>query len=278
MPSTSSAPAATAPARSTSRRPPRSSSRRCGVPVAKHGNRAAVVAIGRRGVLAALGVKLDLDAGADRPLHPRGRHRLHVRAGASPGDEACRPDAHGDGHAHDVQPARPAVEPGRRPRQLLGVFAGNGSSRSPQRSSPTGHHGLGRARIATGSTRSRPPAPALSPRSKGGNLRSFEITPEEAGLPRADARRPQGRRSEHNAAALRALLDGEARPLSRHRAAQCRRRAHRRRQGEDARATASKLAQKSIDSGEARKRRSTGWSQSRTGVANERYSAADRSL
>ena len=50
----------------------------------------------------------------DHALHLRGRHRLHVRAGASSGDEACRPDARRAWHAHDLQPARAALQSGRR--------------------------------------------------------------------------------------------------------------------------------------------------------------------
>src|ERR1700736_1596700 len=53
-------------------------------------------------------------AGGDRPLHRAGRNWLHVRAAASPRHEACRPDAGRTRHTHDLQPARAAVEPGRR--------------------------------------------------------------------------------------------------------------------------------------------------------------------
>jgi anthranilate phosphoribosyltransferase len=43
---------------------------------------------------------------------------------------------------------------------------------------------------------------------KGGDLRSFEVTPEDAGLPRAAAADLKGADPAYNAGRLRALLDG----------------------------------------------------------------------
>ena len=47
---------------------------------------------------------------------------------------------------------------------------------------------------------------------KDGAIRRFQVTPEDAGLPRAPLEGIRGGDGEHNAAALRALLAGEAGP------------------------------------------------------------------
>lgn len=46
----------------------------------------------------------------------------------------------------------------------------------------------------------------------GGQVRSFEVTPEDAGLARADAAALKGGDAQHNAAALTAVLDGDPGP------------------------------------------------------------------
>ena len=106
-------------------------------------------------------------ARAGRPLRPGSRHRLHVRASAPSRDEERRPDPGRTRHAHDLQPAWPAVQSGRRQaadgRRILaamGAAAGAGAE-EPRRRIASGW-----CTAPTGSTRSPSPARPSSPRSR----------------------------------------------------------------------------------------------------------------
>ena len=107
-----------------------------GAKVSKHGGRSVSSKSGSADVLESAGPEHQPDARRHRPLHRGGRHRLHVRAEPSSGDEERRAGAQGTGRSHHLQHPGPADQPGRRAQHPDG--------RVPPR--PRGHPG---ARAAT---------------------------------------------------------------------------------------------------------------------------------
>lgn len=178
-----------------------------GLPVAKHGNRALTSRSGAADTLAALGV--NIDATPD----------VISRCIAEAGIGFMFAPTHHSAMRH-VGPTRvelgtrtifnllgPLSNPAGVKRQLLGVF-------SPEWVEPLAHvlrdlgsssawvvHGDGLDEMTlTGVTKVA--------ELKDGNIRTFDVTPEDAGLSRVDAAALKGGDAEFNAAALRALLDG----------------------------------------------------------------------
>ena len=229
-PSTSSAPAATPPAATTSPPPRAFVVAGAGVPVAKHGNRALSSKSGAADTLAALGVKIDLAPEDDRALHPRGRHRLHVRAGAPFGDEACRPGARRARLPHRLQPDRPAVATRRASSATCSASSRpTGSSRSPTCSATLGAERAWVVHGAGGFDEMSPAGETKVASLENGKVTVFTVTPDDAGLPASPVDAIKGGDAAHNAEALRAVLAGAQGRLPRHRAAQRRRGAGRRR-------------------------------------------------
>ncbi|HWK15664.1 MAG TPA: anthranilate phosphoribosyltransferase [Rhizobiaceae bacterium] len=179
-----------------------------GVPVAKHGNRALSSRSGAADALAALGVNIEI--GPDRIAQCVGEAGVGFMFAP----------AHHSAMRH-VGPSRvelgtrtifnllgPLSNPAGVKRQLLGVYA-------PEWVEPLAHvlkdqgaeaawivHGSGLDELTTtGVTK----VAALA----DGEVKTFDVTPEEAGLPRARPADLVGGDAAHNAKALRALLDGE---------------------------------------------------------------------
>ena len=180
----------------------------CGVPVAKHGNRAASSKSGASDVLGALGVAI----------------------GVTPAQvEACVKEA-GIGfmmaqthHAamRHVGPARvelgtrtifnilgPLSNPANVKYQVIGVF-------SQALLEPMAHvlKNLGSQRVwlvhgSDGLDELTTTGPTYVTALEKGDVRSFEVTPADAGLPIAKAANLKGGDPTHNAAALRSVLDG----------------------------------------------------------------------
>jgi len=181
----------------------------CGVPVAKHGNRAASSKSGAADVLTALGVKVGLDKeGVERCLQTAGIAFMFA-------------PAHHASMRH-VGPVRtemgtrtlfnilgPMANPASVKRQLVGVFA-----RSWVRPVAETLMGLGSERVwvvcgSDGLDEITTTGPTHVAAIEDGTIREFEITPEQAGLAIADLEALKGAEAVVNAAAMMRVLAGE---------------------------------------------------------------------
>ena len=180
-----------------------------GVPVAKHGNRALSSRCGAADVLMALGVRIDLP--------PEAIARCIAEAGIG----FMFAPAHHPATKH-VGPTRvelgtrtifnllgPLLNPAGVRRQLVGVF-------SRQWVEPLAHalHRLGSERAfvvhgADGYDEITLTGPTTIASLEDGEVRTFEVTPEEVGLSRSAPEALKGGDAATNAAALRAVLQGE---------------------------------------------------------------------
>ncbi|MHA6690493.1 anthranilate phosphoribosyltransferase [Devosia sp. A449] len=179
-----------------------------GVPVAKHGNRALSSKSGSSQALEALGVKLDLtpaeisrcirDAGIGFMFapshHPTMRHVGPARAEL--------------GVRTMFNLLGPQSNPAGVRRYMLGVYAQEWvepvaaallANRAIKAWVVHGSDGLDEITVT---------GPSFVAQIANGDLRSFEVTPEQAGLKRHDPKDLLGADPEYNAAAIHALFDG----------------------------------------------------------------------
>ena len=184
----------------------------CGVPVAKHGNRAASSRSGASDVLTALGVKIGIppdqvavcvaEAGIGFMM-AQTHHAAMRHVGAARVELGTRTIFNLLG---------PLSNPAGVKRQLLGVF-----SRSWLEPLAQVLRNLGSERVwvvhgSDGLDEMTTTGPTHVIALDQGQIRSFEVSPEDAGLPRADAASLKGGDPAHNAAALRRVLSGETGP------------------------------------------------------------------
>jgi anthranilate phosphoribosyltransferase len=180
----------------------------CGVPVAKHGNRALSSRAGSADILTALGVNIDTEvAVVERSIRGAGigfmmapRHHGAMRHVAGARVEL--------GTRTIFNLLGPLANPAGARRQLMGVFA-------PEWVEPIAHVlaqlGAERAWVvhgADGLDELSTTGPSHVAELRDGAIRTFEVTPEQAGLPRARPDDLKGADAATNADALRALLDG----------------------------------------------------------------------
>jgi anthranilate phosphoribosyltransferase len=179
-----------------------------GVPVAKHGNRALSSRSGASQVLEALGVKLDLSPAAISACVRDAGIGFMFAPAHHPAMKHVGPTRQEMGVRTMFNLLGPQSNPAGVRRYMLGVFdqqwvepvaAALLANRAIKAWVVCGSDGLDEI-TTTG--------PTFVAQIADGDLRSFEVTPEDAGLNRARIEDLAGGDPEHNAKALRALLDG----------------------------------------------------------------------
>lgn len=184
----------------------------CGVPVAKHGNRAASSQSGSSDVLGALGVGIGIapsmveacirEAGVGFMMaqthHAAMRHVGSVRSEL--------------GTRTIFNILGPLSNPADVRRQLVGVFSRAWLEPMAEVLRNLGTERAWLAHGCDGLDEMTTTGPTYIAALEKGEIRTFEVTPEEAGLTRASGEGLKGADPAHNAAALRAVLDGAPSP------------------------------------------------------------------
>ena len=179
-----------------------------GVPVAKHGNRALSSKSGAADVLSALGVRLDLDpAGISRCIGEAGIGFMFAPS-HHPAMKHVGPTRVEMGTRTIFNLLGPLSNPAGVKRQMVGVFAKSWivplaevlkALGSEKAFVVHGSDGLDEITISGGTD-----IAVL----EDGRIHTFTLNPEDVGLARAPAEAMKGGDAVHNAAALRAVLDG----------------------------------------------------------------------
>jgi anthranilate phosphoribosyltransferase len=184
----------------------------CGVTIAKHGNRAASSKSGTADALSMLGLSLDLP--------PESIERCIKEAGVG----FMFAPYHHTAMKH-VGPVRaelgirtifnllgPLSNPAFVKRQTIGVFARRWVEPFAEVLRNLGSDKAWVVHGSDGLDELTTTGPSFVAELKDGNIRTFDVTPEEAGLPRATLADLRGGDPAYNAAAISRLLDGEKGP------------------------------------------------------------------
>ncbi|HEX2120160.1 MAG TPA: anthranilate phosphoribosyltransferase [Thermoanaerobaculia bacterium] len=183
-----------------------------GANVAKHGNRAVSSACGSADVLAALGVYIDLDAPRMSEVLRRAGIAFLFAPKLHPAMSAVAAVRRELGVRTIFNVLGPLTNPAFARRQVLGVYAERLTETVARVLAALGaehamvvhsHDGLDEISVS---------APTRVCEVRGGEVRTFEITPEEIGLATHPIESLAGGSAAENAAIARAILEGEQGP------------------------------------------------------------------
>ena len=182
----------------------------CGVPIAKHGNRAASSKTGTTDVQNTLGINVD----ADFSLLQAALDEAGICFMAAPRHH---------GAMRNVGPTRvemgtrtifnilgPMSNPAGVKRQLIGVFDRQWQHPMTEVLKTLGSERAWVVHGADGTDEITTTGPTYVVSLENGEISEFEVSPEQAGLPLATLEDLRGGEAEENAAALNALLQGAA--------------------------------------------------------------------
>src|SRR4051794_2373721 len=184
----------------------------CGVPVAKHGNRALSSRSGAADVLASLGVKIDLspdkvgacvkEAGIGFMFAPA-HHPAMKNVGPTRVELATRTIFNLLG---------PLSNPAGVKRQMVGVFSKQWVQPLAQVLKNLGSDSVWVVHGSDGLDEITLTGPTFVAALENGKIRTFEVNPQDAGLARSGPGSLKGGDADANAAALRGVLDGKPSP------------------------------------------------------------------
>jgi anthranilate phosphoribosyltransferase len=185
----------------------------CGVPVAKHGNRALSSKCGAADVLAALGVNLEADLVlVERAMHDAGigfllapRHHAAMRHVAGPRVEL--------GLRTIFNLLGPLSNPANVTRQFTGAFARDWIEPMARVLRNLGSERAWVVHGSDGLDELTTTGPSYVAELDDGTVRTFEVLPSDADLPLARPEDLKGGNAETNAAAMLAMLRGERGPF-----------------------------------------------------------------
>src|SRR5436853_2332696 len=180
-----------------------------GVPVAKHGNRALSSKSGAADVLTALGVKIDLEpATIARCIREAGIGFMFAPA-HHPAMKNVGPTRVELGTRTIFNLLGPLSNPAGVRRQMVGVFSRQWVEPLAQVLKNLGSESVWVVHGSDGLDEITISGPTFVASLENGNIRTFEVTPEDAGLARAGGDALKGGDGDANAVALQSVLDGK---------------------------------------------------------------------
>ena len=184
-----------------------------GVPVAKHGNRALSSKSGAADVLQALGVKIDLDANhVGTCIQDAGIGFMFAPA-HHPAMKNVGPTRIELGTRTIFNLLGPLSNPASVKRQMIGTFARHWVEPMAQVLKNLGSESIWVVHGSDGLDEITTAGPTSVAALENGKIRTFEVTPEDAGLPQGKAEALRGGDAEQNAEALLDVLKGKRGPL-----------------------------------------------------------------